>query len=260
MQSAPDKEQTGCKQKGMELNRLLRRRLGCRATQRAVYKCLPQTTTLSLLPLLPTALIFSLEAISLASPHLENATAEFARQNGFSHVKRSTHHVSGEISRATLICSKGYIPSKAKKEGRTEVQLCPFKVAATRCSTTNLLKITSLVNEHNHQPVELTVRFSARNRRLTPADMSDILELRDANIKVADILAVLTNRTSRYIRNRQICNALSGTAQKKIAGMSGCSKLLAFVGSSLDLLGFYSAKEASLEFDTPLKSVFICIN
>ena len=178
----------------------------------------------------------------LSFTHLENATAEFARQNGFSYVKRSTHHVSGEISRATPICSKGYIPSKAKKEGTTEVQLCPFKIAATRCATTNLLKITTLVNEHNHQPADMKVRFSARNRRLTPADMSDILELRDANSKVADILAVLTNRTSSYITNRQIYNALSGRAQKKIAGMSECSKLQAFVGSSSDLLGFYSAK------------------
>ena len=79
-------------------------------------------------------------------------------------------------------------------------------------------------------------------------------------MKVANILAVLTNRSSNYITNRQVYNALCGTAQKKIDGMSECSKLLVFVGSSSDLSGCYSAKEASSEFDTPLRGVFVYFN
>lgn len=192
--------------------------------------------------------------------HLENAASEFAKQNGFSYVKRSSHKTDGAITDTIIICSKGYCTSKAKRADQSKAQLCPFKIRAILCPTTGFLKITTVINEHNHPLSELTAQFGTRNRRLTPTDMSDIIELRDANIKVADMLAIIANRSSKYVTNRQLYKVLSGGAQKKINGMSECGKLLEFVSSSSDLSGYYSAKESSTAFDMPLTSALICFN
>ena len=109
--------------------------------------------------------------------HLENAVVEFSKKKGFSCVKRSTSYINTEMNRAILICSKGYNPARTKAE-HSKDQLCPFRIVATRCSSTGSLKITTFVDEHNHPLVDLTARFGARNHRLTQADRSEIFELR----------------------------------------------------------------------------------
>ena len=193
--------------------------------------------------------------------HLENALKELSNNKGFSYVKRSTKRSGDGVSRAVLICSRGYTFPKSKKNAKPRKgELCPFKIIATRCESTHLLKITTFVETHNHPMVDLTAQFSARNRRLTQADQAEILELKAANVKVADIITILTNRSTKYITNRQIYNALCSGAQEKVTGMSECGKLLAFVSSSSELSGFYSAKETPLELETPLRSVFIYFN
>lgn len=198
----------------------------------------------------------------LSFAHLKNAVAAFSRANGFSYVKRSTHYTeSHQVSWVVLICSKGYNPSKSKAASTPKEQLCPFKVTATLCPKTKNLIITAFVNKHNHPLVDLALRFATRNRRLTPMKRAEVLELKGANVKASEIVTLLKNRSGKYITDRQIYNALCSSAQKDVDGMSECSKLLAFVGSSTDLRGFYSTKEAACpEFDNPLRGVFVCFS
>ena len=103
--------------------------------------------------------------------------------------------------------------------------LCPFKIVATRCESIHLLKFTTSIEKHNHPLFDLTVQLKVWNRRLAPSDQAEILELRAADVNIADIVTILANRSGKYISNRQICSVLCSTAKEAVTGMSECSKL-----------------------------------
>ena len=93
MQSAPDKEQTVCKQKGMKLNRTSSAPSLSRVSSHTtcgLQMSFSNNNSFSATTTTNSADIF-LGSCFLSFTHLENAAAEFARQNGFSYVKQSTH-------------------------------------------------------------------------------------------------------------------------------------------------------------------------